>query len=329
MSRVVLHIGLHKTATRFLQRAVFSRLDPQRFLFNPPALMAELRLVLRPRGRAPSGQLHAEAERALEQAGERTLVVSDPEISGNMFDNHSNCEHNLALMRELFPEATILYFVRNQADWLHSAYRQSLVKGRSAPIEMFLNFRDGDFQPRLARRVDGMRTLDARGLRFLEIYRAYAEAYGPERVYLLRQEDLRRRWHDVATRVAEALGLEQLPELPERVSGNRAFSALAIRLFHPGTLRMPDLERVELSNEDRPGRRNWLVYPLRRLRTNLIRHVFDRLLYVDWDLLSQSGMRERLDEHYAEERDRLERAAGIILDEGPGAAALAAVKERT
>jgi hypothetical protein len=327
MANVMIHIGLHKTVTRFFEPALRNQLLPQRFLFNPPELMAELRLALRPRGRSPSGDLETAVGRAREQAGHRTLVISDPEISGNMFDNHANCEDNLRLMREMFPEATVIYFVRDQADWLHSAYRQGLVKGRSAPIQLFLNFRDGGFQPRLARRVDRMRTIDARGLRFLEIYQAYAEAYGPGRVYLLRQEDLRQRWKEVSARLADALGVEELPEPPPRVSGNRAFSALAIRLFHPRTMWMPNLDRVELSDTDQPGHGNWLIHPLRQVRTILIRHVFDRLLYIDWDLLAQDGMRERLDQYYADERARLERAARIILEQGPGPAALAATKE--
>lgn len=320
---VVLHIGLHKTATRFLQRALFRNLDPARFMVNPPALMAALRRALRESSEANTRALSAAARDAFEEAGGRTLVVSDPGISGDMFNNHVDYAENLGIMRQVFPRARILYFVRRQSDWLHSAYRQMLVKGRSAPIEVFLNYRDGDFQPRAAPRINGVKTLDARACRFLEIYRAYADAYGPESVYLFRQEDLRERSDAVYKGIADALGLAALPELPRRVSGNRAFSALAIRLFFPGTMLYPDFERAELSNR-RPEGPLWaLGRPLRNLRTLVIRHGFDRLLYRDRDLLAAHGMRERLDAYYAEENRRLDSVAGKILDQGPGAAARA------
>lgn len=321
---VVLHIGLHKTATRFLQRALFRNLDPDAFLVNPPALMAALRRAIREPGEASRRALETAAAAALAEADGRTLVVSDPGISGDLFNNHNDYADNLALVRGVFPQANVLYFVRRQSDWLHSAYRQMLVKGRSAPIEVFLNFRDGDFQPRVARRVNGVRTLDARGLRLLEIYRAWCDAYGPERVYLFRQEDLRHAPETVYARVAEALGLERLPPLPARVSGNRAFSALAIRIFFPGASRQPDLNRARIDDRPPHGLLWRLGRPLRSLRTLVIRHGFDKLVYRDWDLLAAHGMREKLDAHYADENRRLNEAAAEILENGPGPAARAA-----
>ena len=65
-------------------------------------------------------------------------------------------------------EARILYVARAPADWLHSAYRQSLVKGRGGPIETFLNS-DGTFNEKRAVFADGMRNMDARGFRPLNL----------------------------------------------------------------------------------------------------------------------------------------------------------------
>lgn len=317
MPQVVLHIGLHKTATRFLQRALLRSLDPDRFLVNPPPLMAALRTALRNPSPEARADVITAANQACAETGTRTLVVSDPEISGNMFQNHDNYDERLKLIRACFPSATILYFVRRQSDWLQSAYRQMLVKGRSASIETFLNFREGHFGERLAPRVNRVRTLDATALRWLEIYRAYCDAYGPEQVYLFRQEHLRGRPHDVYSRLAEALQIERLPRVPERVSSNRAFSALAIRMFFPGSLRAPDPENAELSDRAPAGLLWSLGRPLRNLRTLLIRHVFDRFLYRDWDLLAAHGMREQLEAHYEKENARIEDVARMILENGP------------
>jgi len=208
--------------------------------------------------------------------------------------------------------------VRNQADWLQSAYRQQLVKDAGRPIEVFLNWYDGDFRPRVGRWAHGVRNVEALGLRFLDIYRAYAQAYGTENVYLFQQEDLKARPEAVKHRLAEALRLESLPAAPRERRQNRSYSALAISLFYPGVhwcfRRPPDVDR---GRPRRPFRR--LTRPFRRLRRTFIQHGFDKLIYKDWDLLQRHGMRSRLDAHYKDENAELRRIAGIILDHGPGA----------
>lgn len=322
--RVVLHIGLHKAATRFLQRAVFRRLDAERFVVNSEPLFQCLRQAVRhPGDEQRASAAAAAAADARRSAGERTLVISDPSISGDMYSSHADYGVNLALVHELFPDATVLFFVRRQSDWLQSAYRQHLVKGRGIPIETFLNYYDGEFQPRIARLVNGARNVEALTLRFLEIYTAYAQAFGAGNVYLFRQEDLRQRTEEVYERLAEALGLSGLPSMPSRVSANRAFSALAIDLFYPGVHRRPRRPGPDdAGGETSPALRR-MGKPWRKLRTALIRHVFDRLLYRDRDLLARDRIRAKLDAHYQGEHEVLERIADAILRNGPGEMALA------
>lgn len=313
MSRqVVIHIGLHKTGTRFLQRMVFGQLDPARFNVNPDALLLPLRTALR---WAPHAQAARDAVTAWRgaSADERTLVISEPHISGDMYSSHEDYRQNLALVRELFPEARIVFFVRRQSDWLQSAYRQHLVKGSAIPIQAFLNFYDGEFRPRLHRWVYGSRNVEALTLRFVDIYRAYAEAYGEESVFLFCQEDLRQRAETVKQRLADILGLPTLPEVPRERAQNRSYSALAIHLFHPG-VRRPRPAPGPADTGRRPRSRfNWLYRKLRRARRTLIQYGFDRLLYKDWDLLAQGGMRERIEAHYAKENEEIRAIAERCL----------------
>jgi hypothetical protein len=236
-----------------------------------------------------------------------------------MYSCHEDWQQNRDLVHRLFPDATVLYVVRQHSDWLHSAYRQALVKGPGMPIEFFLNFHDGEFRQREARVVGGARNVNALDLRFLDIYQGYVEAFGAERVYLFRQEDLRTRAEAVHARLAEALGLDELPALPRRVSGNRAFSALAIRLFCPGIYRDP--RRVPASPpRSRASQR--IHRRVRKLRALMIHHVFDKLVYRDEDMLARHGMRSRLDEHYAHADASLSAVAEHILRHGPEPEAL-------
>jgi len=325
-SRVILHIGLHKAATRFLQRAVFARLDANRFLVNPPELVRALKQAIRfpcPETRAA---LEQAATAAREQAGGRRLLVSEPTISGDMYSAHEDWVANRDLVQALFPDATIVYFTRRQSNWLQSAYRQHLAKGVAIPLETFLNFRDGEFRERPHRFVGGARTTNARDLRFLAIYRGYAEAFGADKVYLFRHEDLSGRPEAVSPRLSEALGIESLPDSSGAPRHNRAFSALAIRLFFPGVHRTPQWTgRIQY-----PSRvHERLARTGRRLRTAFVQHIFDKIIYRDRDLLAAHGMREHLEAHYEAENRAIERVAAQIRTHGPGPRALALAHERS
>jgi len=312
MSRqVVIHIGLHKTGTRFLQRMVFRQLDPARFNVNPDALLVPIQKATRSPERAPAARAAVAAWRAGDD--DRTLVLSEPHISGDMYSSHQDYRENLALVRELFPEARIVFFVRKQSDWLQSAYRQHLVRGHAVPIEVFLNFYDGEFRPRLHRWVYGSRNVEALTLRFLDIYRAYAEAYGADRVVLFRQEDLSKRADVVKQRLAEVLGLAKLPEVPRERSQNRSYSALAIYLFHSGVRRQWPAPGPEDIGRLPRKPFNWFRHILRRARRVLIQYGFDRLIYKDWDLLAQGGMRQRIEAHYAKEDEEIKAIAERCL----------------
>jgi len=312
--QIVLHIGLHKTATRFLDHDVFRPLRQHGVAYNPVAIMDALSAAFSGDPSARSAILR-ERQR-LERTGTSLLLISRPGISGDMFDNHRGYLEARDAMRDLFPKARVLLFVRHPPDWLVSAYRQSLVKGAGGPIETFLNFYGGRFREKPAHHVRGMRNLSALKLCFADIYRAYVEAFGEERVYLVRQEDLRDRPEKVRALLAHCLG-RALPAEHRRRARNRGFSALAIFLFCGGWRRPNSATRIR---EGRPPRfvRAYLQRPVRRSRAIFIRHIFDRISYVDWDLLARGGMRRDLERHYRSESEALKAAASEcfkILDQ--------------
>lgn len=310
-TRVILHIGLHKTGTRFLQRDVLRRLDPARFNVNPDDLWPRIRQATRrPDDTAARDAARAAVQRWRASGDRRMLIISEPHISGDMYSHHEDFRQNAAFMKELFPEARIIYVVRNQADWLQSAYRQQLARGASIPIHVFLNHYEGDFRPRIDRWVHGARNLEALSLRFLDIYRTYADAFGEDNVLLLRQEDLRAQQAMVNAAVARMLELDALPEW-KKDSGkiqNRSYSALAISLFHPGTLRRLGVPTQR--DIGKPVRRlPRLRASLMKIRRAFVQHAFDRMIYKDWDLLKKGGLRERIEAHYAAEAQELRRIA--------------------
>lgn len=307
-NKVYIHIGLHKTATRFLQRSVFSTLDGQRFNNNPKDFLRALLNLLRD----PNDALRRRAfedEYKRVTSDPRDLLISLPDISGDMYNSHQNARANLDIIKQYFPEARIMYFVRRHSDWLLSAYRQSMQKGPIHPIEVFLNFYDGEFQRKTYIYRGGMRNVDALGLRLFEIYQIWADAYRPENVWLIRYEDFRKDRRRTGELLAEWLQVEALPPAKGgNTRHNRSFSALAVQLFGGGAEAPRTPPKGSNKRKKWLGQR-WPVHLVRNLRRIFIRKIFDRIIYKDWDMLARGGMREKLDNFYEEENRRLEQHA--------------------
>ena len=313
--RIVVHIGLHKTATRFFQNFVFAQLKSASVLFNPPALMTPLHALYRDPSAEGAKEMVLLALAELRHNGQgKCLLISKPDIPGEMYDGYPEHPEYLALLKELMPEAQILYVARYPVDWLHSAYRQSLVKGRGGPIETFLNFRGGSFNEKRAVYANGMRNIDARRFPVRSIYDHCVELFGRDRVVLMCFEHVRGHKERVLECLRELIGLEQLPDLqPDRVK-NRSYSAQAIERFCSGG--PTSFEPISFS-DDGPSNLYWTFWlkPLRKLRANFIKHGFDRVIYRDWDLISRGGMREQLDELYQSEYEQLLAISQTLLTE--------------
>ena len=313
--RIVVHIGLHKTATRFFQNFVFAQLASSGVIFNPPSLMTPLHALYRDASAedAKARVMTALARFRAEGRG-RCLLISKPDIPGEMYDGYPEHPEHLALLKDLVPEAHILYVARHPADWLHSAYRQSLVKGRGGPIETFLNYRNGEFNEKRAVFADGMRNMDARRLPVLSIYDHCAELFGRDRVVLICFEHIRSHKGDVMECLRKLIGLSRLPDLDPNKLKNRSYSAQAIERLCSGGLASHKL--VSFSDNG-PNNLYWTFWlkPLRKLRANFIKHGFDRVTYRDWDLMSRGGMRDQLNELYQRDYEQLLAISQILLAE--------------
>ena len=295
--RIVVHIGLHKTATRFFQNFVFAQLSGVGVMYNPPEVMALLHAIYKSPG-DPSKieQLEHLLSRYRADFPGQCLLISKPDIPGEMYDAYPEFEDNLQLLYRLMPEAQLLYVCRHPADWLHSAYRQSLVKGAAGPIETFQNFRNGSFGAKQSVFANGMRNLPALAFPVSEIDQAGAAIFGREQVTTLCFEHVRENKERVLELLRELLGLAALPELePDRVK-NRSFSARAIQRFCQGDR----IDHTPQQSDAGPGPRlwKWWLKPRRKLRANFIKHVYDKRRYDDWDLLERHDMREQLMAHY-------------------------------
>jgi len=296
-AKIIVHIGLQKTATRFMQKSVFAPTAAQGVLFNPIEIMPAIHSLFRDTGNvALKVAAEGAIQRYLDANPGATVLISKPDIPGDMYDGYSAYRENLSLLQSLFPSAHIIYFARHPADWLHSAYRQSLVKGYGGPIERFLNFEAGEFRPKSHAYVDGMRNVSALNVPIFQIYEQCITLFGRQHVALICYEDMKASKTAVFDLLRRVIGVERLDIAEPEKLKNRSFSALAIMRFCGGGER-----KAAPRYSDSPPPyfvQKYIQKPLRKIRAAFIKHGFDDVIYRDWDMLLRNELRRKLTEFY-------------------------------
>ena len=145
MSKIFLHIGLHKTATKFYQHHVFPFLDKEKFNYNPTKITQYLSDYIKAETSDKEQILKhvIEEKENLKQADERTIIISREIMSGNLFSAYRDWNEQVKLLHDMFPEAEIVISFRYQPDWLVSCYRESVHEHHYQSIEDFLNINNG------------------------------------------------------------------------------------------------------------------------------------------------------------------------------------------
>ncbi|MBT4764697.1 hypothetical protein HN615_16100 [Candidatus Woesearchaeota archaeon] len=144
--KVILHIGLHKTASTFLQNNVFSNLDSKKVIYNPEDVFYFVNAIftLGIRRREYISKAIKVVKRYSDNDDGKVLLISSEVLSEASF--LQNYYEHILLMKEIFPSAEIVLFLRNQIDWIKSYYRQSVKVGFYQDLDEFLNYSHGEFE---------------------------------------------------------------------------------------------------------------------------------------------------------------------------------------
>lgn len=191
---VVIHIGYHKTATTWLQRAVFPKLEGVCAGDWAGMLRREL-VVVNPY--------------EFDATATRDLVLSDVEVGDVALISYERLSGHYAMggldssmlaqrLNESFPEAKVLMTIRRQPDMVLASYGQYVRGGGTESIRRFLRPpRDGYRMPHF----------DLRYLEYHHLIAHYQPLFGVERVKVLAYEQLGQSAADFAQQVAEFVGV--------------------------------------------------------------------------------------------------------------------------
>src|SRR5690606_1735922 len=121
--RVFLHIGLHKTASTFLQDLLFPSLHGVVYISRPFTILNDHFNCLQ----YADDSLYDEKEIKLffEEIDFDKLLISDENFCGKPVSlGYSNRSMIAKRLHSLFPDAEVIIFLRNQLDLLYSLYNQ-------------------------------------------------------------------------------------------------------------------------------------------------------------------------------------------------------------
>lgn len=336
MSMFVLHIGLHKTATKYFQHMVFPYLPTDQFVYNPPRLTQQLMDYVKADDgdrNAVTASLLAEVARFSSENHGKTCLISREILCGDLFSAYADWNKQIDLLHRVMPDARILISLRFQTDWLVSCYRESLHEHHYQDFADFIGLKDS---PDTRFNAAGYAVLDPKMLDYTSMLQYLLSVYPKDRVNVFFYEDFRRQPDVTEAAVLAAVGADRFDHPKPKGIPNRGYSARAISL---SISRVKWMKRFGLDglvhrpisfygpNSIPAGSQELSVLPKNRywgdqfLRDNeevrsagyprlsvldklkreftwryFIKQRFDRLFYKDWDVASKC--RDSLNQHF-------------------------------
>lgn len=251
---VVVHIGMNKTGSSFLQKQVFPLLPA--VYYDQPRFAATHRFVVM------TDEKKDALRRELSQYNGRRIVLSHEGLSG---EGDARSREIPQLLHELFPEARILVVVRNQIDYVLSFWFYEVEKELCAQsLQDYI--------------TKGREQLLAK-LQYDQVLEEYGRVFGPERVKMLLFEDMRQDWRGFVRSMLEFMDMDcDIEQIPYKHVNKSSYNARYITFirglnrsmeYGVGALRLCGLRNAEQAQHllTKWGRfkRNYFLPPVRRI----------------------------------------------------------------
>ncbi len=135
MSDVIIHIGMPKTGSTFLQWDVFRHAKDINFIFRGPALNKIVAGIKDRKVKLPS--LATKVEQFLYE--DKPNFISEENLYCDMWTKEDNRYEYLERIKQLFPKARVIFGTRDGEKMLVSWYKQYVAVGGTLSFEEFLS----------------------------------------------------------------------------------------------------------------------------------------------------------------------------------------------
>ncbi|MCH2161500.1 MAG: hypothetical protein MK085_06460 [Phycisphaerales bacterium] len=195
MTVPLIHIGLHRTGSTWLQKVIFNGEDGRPVLAVPNRIELNERLVV-PRNEdfdAKDVREWIEEKFASFRASNRPLILSNERFSGNPHSGWFDTDRILDRLAEVLAGARILLVVREQKSLIRSLWLQYIRIGGTASLQQYLSgHEEGDYRAPV---------FDASFLRFHNLVASLDARFGQEKVLVLPFELLKKDAGDFLSRI--------------------------------------------------------------------------------------------------------------------------------
>jgi hypothetical protein len=230
MSKIFLHIGLHKTATTTLQRNVFSKIPRSNINYNPFELMPiiEDAMILQDFSDLCDKKksiYKKMLDKNLKKFDGQTIFLSNENLSQNLFKY--NWEERLELIYYFFPNASIIIFTRDEVSWLRSAYLQALHSGFICSYSEFLSFQK---LPKNLQNKNLFSSVDFKKVNHKQLIERYKKSFGDSNIYLFKYEDFQANPNKIISKIYEILTLKNIDVTFTNIKANKAYTKKCVHL---------------------------------------------------------------------------------------------------
>ncbi|HSA06212.1 MAG TPA: sulfotransferase [Candidatus Gastranaerophilales bacterium] len=215
--QVIIHVGLPKTASTYLQDMFFPFLKDVYFCYrnvktnNDP--LQEYNRKLRNYFPVDVSQEKNAIYEYINNLHESNIILSDEIFS-------TNCEYYTDYLKPIFPDAKIILCVREQTDWLESLYKHHITTGKSNIV------------------VDYFLKLNAFNCNWLDKYKHYVNNFGKENVLVLPYEMFKKDKSQFFKMFFEFTGIEYFYPENKLVRSAPSFSSLILKslIYNPANI---------------------------------------------------------------------------------------------
>ena len=196
--QIIIHIGVHKTATTWLQQKLFSS-HPEINLINNfmyPWNDDLISYLIKSSSFSPEYCRDIFEER-IKNNTNKTIVISTEEFIGHPFSGGYNKKLIANRLSQVFPDAKIILTIRNQADITYSLYQQMVKMGYLGSISQMLN---EDFWSRPGFRNEFFD--------YYSIYKLYTGLFKAQNIGVFSQEQLKSNSEFFIKNVCDFIGVD-------------------------------------------------------------------------------------------------------------------------
>lgn len=227
MGKTIIHIGMPRTASTFLQREFFPKIEGftffgvetthysdafQRLLYQDDSLFDEV----------------AFEKTAAEIRSQNTILSNELFVGQSIYLNSTNRSRTARRLQQFFPDAEILIMLRNQVSLLQSLYTLGVYGGHTCTPEEFIRFSDAQSKAKYPLYPTFTDAEISESYKYTALIDLYQSLF--TKVYVFLFEDFKSDPVAFAERLCSELNFEKVEITAPKTKVNSSLSSRQIKL---------------------------------------------------------------------------------------------------